>query len=388
LFRHSLKGKTVVLRHTALGRIPPALYSTQLLAESGFPILVLEFGEASPSLPKPQSRFERVRLAGLRTPVGPLLALLHAFGWLTLTTIFKGRPELLVAHGLQEQALAYFYSFLFRVPFTVHVHEPYQREELSRLNRLLFWMEPATLRQAKLTVFPEADRRALLQAKYSLKNPSLLAFNCPRKRPTARPRAFRKELGLRGDDFILGYLGGIGELNALDLVIQTLPRLPKVHFLLAGWGDTIYLEGLRKLARTLRVGYRVHFYEPLDEDKWEWLSGLDAAYCVYRPLNTRAKHQATASNKLFEAMACGIPVVVGPGEDFTKLLAEGSFGVQLQALTPHALLKGISDLAENSALRVQMGIEGRSLHQNRFHYENAFAETLVHYKQLQRSFTT
>lgn len=380
-----LKGKTLVLRHTTLGRVPPALYSTQLLAESGFKILVVEFGESSPRRPTAQNQFERIRLAlpfGSRTPISPLLCLFHTFCLLATATLFKGRPKLVVAHGLHEQALALIYHLLFKVPFTVHVHEPFEKNQLSRLNRLLFLLEPAALRLAKLTVFPEESRRAILHTKYALKNPATIAFNCPRKRPDTAPRDFRSELGLSRDEFLLGYLGGIGELNALDLVIQTLPRLAKVHFLVAGWGDSAYLESLRKIARAHRVGNRVHFYDPLDEDKWEWLSGLDAAYCVYRPLSVRAKYQATASNKLFEAMACGVPVVVGPGADFKKILSEGSFGVQLESLSPSALAAALSDLVENSSLRAQMGNAGRSLHENRFHYEKAFANTLTHYKQL------
>jgi glycosyltransferase involved in cell wall biosynthesis len=379
--------KAVVLRQTTLGRIPPALYSTQLLSETGIPLIVVEFGENTTTTSRKQTPYPRVRLSSLFSPIlpqkfRPTIVFAETLFALFAASLWSGRPNLLIAHGLQEQTIALFLWWLLKVPFAIHAHEPFEKQELSRFNRFLFLFESAALRSAKLTVFPEATRRTLALRQYALEYPATLAFNCPRKRPRTPPRNFRAELGLSDGSFLLGYLGGIGALNAPDLAIQTLPQFPRLHFLLAGWGEEAYLRSLQTLAKRLGVSERVHFFGVLDEEKWEWLAGLDAAYCVYRPLNLRARHQASASNKLFEAMAAAVPVIVGPGDDFKQLLSDAPFGIQMKNLSSEDLAKAIEALTSNRDYARALGEKGFALHQNTHHYENHFSQTLEQFHRL------
>ncbi len=381
----SLRGKILVLRHTTLGRIPPALYATQLLVESGMPAVVVEFGEGVASHHDLRSGLVRLRFSprGSRyfpAKLRPALAFFETlFRLLTLIVRF-GPPALVASHGLQEQALAYALNVAFGIRFVAHSHEPFEAWELSPFNRFLFALEGPAFRRAELVIFPEKERREIYACRYGLTGATEIAFNCPRQQLRPEKTDLRRELSLPKEAFVLGYLGGIGELNAPDLAIRALAELPRVHFCLWGWGETAYLESLQHLARELGVIDRVHFLGELKEEKWSALAGLDAAYCVYRPMNLRARTQATASNKLFEAMAAGVPVIVGAGEDFREILRVSPIGISLEDLSVGALQKALTRLLRNADEGIKMGALGRSLHEERYHFEKTFQLALERYR--------
>lgn len=381
----SLRGKILVLRHTTLGRIPPALYATQLLVESGIPAIVVEFGEGVAQTHDLRSAIVRLRFPPRLAPyfpakLRPALGFFETLFRLMALIVRFGRPNLVASHGLQEQALAYALHSAFGVRFVAHSHEPFEAWELSPFNRFLFALEGPAFRRAELVIFPEKERREIYACRYGLTGATEVAFNCPRRQSHPTKTDLRRQLNLPAEAFVLGYLGGIGELNAPDLAIRSLAELPRVHFCLWGWGEASYLESLQCLARELGVIDRVHFLGELKEEKWAALAGLDAAYCVYRPMNLRARTQATASNKLFEAMAAGVPVVVGPGEDFREILRASPIGIALDDLSVSALQKALTRLLQNADEAKEMGALGRRLHEERYHFEKTFQMALERYR--------
>lgn len=73
--------------------------------------------------------------------------------------------------------------------------------------------------------------------------------------------ALRKELGLTGVP-IVGVFGRLALWKGQHVLLEALVHLPGVHALLVGealFGEDTYAEALRKRAKTLGVGDRVHF---------------------------------------------------------------------------------------------------------------------------------
>lgn len=349
------------------------------------PTVVVEFGEGVGSNHDLRAGLVRLRFAPrwanyLPRKLRPAAGFVETLYRLLTLIIRFGRPSLVASHGLQEQALAYALHFAFGIRYVAHSHEPFEAWELSPFNRFLFALEGPAFRRAELVIFPEKERREIYACRYGLTGATEVAFNCPRRRSQPEKTDLRRELSLPKEAFVLGYLGGIGELNAPDLAIRALTELPRVHFCLWGWGEKAYLETLQRLAREIGVIDRVHFLGELKDEKWSALAGLDAAYCVYRPMNLRARTQATASNKLFEAMAAGVPVIVGPGEDFREILRVSPIGISLEELSVGALSKALTRLLQNADEAGAMGALGRRLHEERYHFENTFQLALERYR--------
>ncbi len=259
------------------------------------------------------------------------------------------------------------------------MHEIYRARELSPINRIFYAFEGTALRNAKFLIFPEPTRLQLYRKKYGLTCPLFIVNNCPRLRKASRwdPRAAWK---LPKDSVLMAYVGGIGSSNALEEGIRAIKDCPRIHFLIWGWGKSDYLLKLKSAANDAGVADRVIFGGELDQNKWETLDGCDIGYCIYRHSELRMKHQATASNKLMEAMASGEIALTSDSPDFQAFLADTKFGVTT-ALEIPVIAQTLNRLLEDPAAMERMRETALAEHRNRYHYEFQFKEALQFLKE-------
>jgi glycosyltransferase involved in cell wall biosynthesis len=389
--RFSVRDKVLVLRLTRLGRIPPALSATEILVEEGFPVLVVEYGNIAEPKKRVDAKIPRLRLAWrwlaiFPRPLRPTLIFLAALARLGFACLTQGRPRLCIAHGLSEQTLAFCLHRVFGIPYVVHVHEVYDKNEVKGLNRFFLAVEGFCLRRAVFLLFPGAGRAELYRKRYRLEVPCEIVANCPRRRPAPGPNdpraVLREALGVAPGAMVMGYFGGLGHYNALPDAIRAVARIPKLVFVLWGWGEKAYTDALRELARGVGAGDRVFFPGELPADKWGTLEGLDLGYCVYEPRLLRLRYAATASNKLMECLAAGVPVVTNRMEDFVEILDTCDVGVALPELSVAALAETLRTLCQDRLGLKRRSENGRRWHEERYHFENQFAGALTRFRLL------
>lgn len=384
----SFKDCVLILRVSRLGRIPPALASAELIQESGLPLKVVEFGNLRETQKTSGDRISRIRFSAPWAKIlpkkiqFPLLVIL-TFVRLAASFLFLGKPRILVAHGLPEQFIAWCLSKLFWIPYVIHAHEIYNKEDLQgEFSKLLLTQEKRVFKASAFVIFPESKRAQIYRQRYQFKSPSFISANAPRLRQIPTPRDLRLAYQIRNQVFLMGYIGGVGKTNCLELAIQALVLAPKVVFLVWGWGDSSYLNELKSLAKELGVSHRVKFQGELHERKFETLAGCDFSYCVYDPHLLRTQHQATASNKLFEAMAVGIPSIFSSREDFYRFNLRHKVGVCTRNFTFKAVANSINQLVQDEGLRKQLGQNARKAFETEFHYERQFHKPLQAYQDL------
>jgi glycosyltransferase involved in cell wall biosynthesis len=384
-----LKDKVVVLRQFRLGRTPPALHATQLLREAGYACVAIEFGfafEAQRFVDGDPPRWRLAHPFALRLPrwFRRPLALLSVFFRVLWRVMEEGRPLCFVSHGLSEQLLALALSWVTGAPFVAHVHEGFEASDpLSPFNRLLFRLEGIALRQARFLIFPVAERERLYRERYSLEAPSVVVYNAPRLRaePAAKPRSLRERLGAPSNSVLLAYVGGIGEENLLEEAVHALREIPRAHLVAWGWGSEEYLARLRAAARASSVEARVHLLGELDEEKWEWLEGCDIGYAVYRPTTFRLRHSASASNKLMEYWAAGLPATTSSETDYRRFLTRFDAGVCAPELSAAGVSAALRRLVDDEAERRRLAENARQAHRECLHYEAQFREALALFRR-------
>lgn len=373
------RGKCLVLRLFRLKHLPPAYNATSILCEQEVPVLVVEFGNLKEKTRYIEGPIPTYRMASRWTKIfrrfQPLVAFAETFFRLALLFLKSGKPKVMIAHGMQEQCMAWLLSVLFRVPVIVHVHEIYALSELDRFNRFFFLWGLSTLRRAKLLIMPEKSRARLYQTMYRIRTPYELCFNAPRLHDPVGGN-LRADLKLPSDALLMAYMGGIGKMHAFEEAFLALVEVPNVYFLIWGWGDAEYLQELQRMARTYRVQDRVLFLGKTDEKKWSDLESCDFAYCVYKPQVLRLKHAATASNKLMEAMAAGLPVITSDSPDFKEIVQRLDIGVCADPSSSSSLALAIKELAQSKALRERKGQNARLAHRSDYNFEVQFEKAL------------
>jgi glycosyltransferase involved in cell wall biosynthesis len=132
----------------------------------------------------------------------------------------------------------------------------------------------------------------------------------------------RKELGIRDDDFVIGFSGSVERWYAIDEMIRALPELIRIHpatklLVVGGSLFTNYQAELQKLVIDLNLSNHVIFTgtKPYHELP-RYIACMDA--CTI-PLSPPQWGDIALPNKFFEYSACGKPIVMRPIPDVAKI---------------------------------------------------------------------
>lgn len=377
----TLAGKVAFVREVNLSIIPPAQNAATLLARAEVPLIVVEYGrEHDPSAKEYEVTQVPFRWANrfprrLRSPVVTVAAIL----WFARRILRGDRPTVLVTHGPQEHVIGLALGLAFGIPQIVFAHEIYNLRDVSGWNRLYFLLERFTFKRASTAIFPDPRRAEVYRNRYGLTSPIFVIPNYPLRIEGFQSIDWRSRLGIPSEDRLLGYWGGIADNMALEACIGALGSLPKCQLLLFGWMAPSYKAKLSKLVRENGLLGRVHFLGVVKgKNKWEHYAGVDVSLVLYRPGSLRAQMQAFASNKFWESIALGIPVVAAPYESFHPLLEHLPFGTCPKSFSAEEIANAVRELLADSDRYEQCRLGARRAHLDTFNYETAFGKFQSH----------
>ncbi|WP_232818611.1 glycosyltransferase [Exiguobacterium flavidum] len=166
--------------------------------------------------------------------------------------------------------------------------------------------------------------------------------------PVARP--LRLELGLPADEAILLYQGGIQEGRGLEKLIEAMPFIEKGTLVFIGDGKI--KQKLIRMAKEQGTG-RIHF---IDKVPLADLPGYTAAATVgFQVLqNICFNHYSASSNKLFEYMAAGVPVVAADLPEIRRVVEKEGTGIVVDAENPKAIADAVNEIVKDERLRLTM----------------------------------
>lgn len=154
------------------------------------------------------------------------------------------------------------------------------------------------------------------------------------------PGQYRRELGIRQEDFVLIYPAEFSGRKMQHVLLRAMTLLPEhVVLLLPGDGDR--LAACRELAQKLGISHRVRFPGYVT-DIVPWYRMADAAVSTSRseglPFN------------VMEAMFFGLPVIASDAKGHTDLITEGKTGLLYPCGDWAACARQIRRLMDDPAL--------------------------------------
>src|SRR5438132_7050285 len=185
------------------------------------------------------------------------------------------------------------------------------------------------------------------------------AVNCEVFRPGLDARAPRHEVRLAKGEFVVLYAGTFGLAQGLTTVLETAALFQEsgneqVRFVLIG--DGAESELLKSKSRVLGLS-NVSFLDPLPKSRMPEL--LNAADCVIVPLRKLEIFLGALPTKMFEAMACAKPVILGIEGEAEQLLRDADAGICVPPEDEVALHKAILQLMKDQDGARRMGGRGR-----------------------------
>jgi glycosyltransferase involved in cell wall biosynthesis len=363
--------RLLYVQYTNPAAYPPLVHSAELLAEAGWWILSLGTGaRRSGALRGP----EHPHIRWLRLPYcrpGVRQRIHYLVFWLSAIVLtLLARPRWIYASDHLSCPVAWVLSCLPGVRVVYHEHDAPSRDGSG----LLRAARAAVCRRARLVVTPNAERQEALPL---VGDPGRrrVVGNYPLLRevaPTAR--------GPWCPPLRIIFQGSIGPKRVPLGLFEALAALPPaVHLTIAGYvspGAEEHMAACRSAVARLGMKERVRFEGLLQRGElMEALLHHDVGLMLVDPstdpdLNLRTL--VGASNKVYEYLAAGLPVIVPDTPDWQEALVCRRLGVGCDGSSPASIAKAIRFFAESPEALREMGERGRRLVRDAWNYETSF----------------
>jgi len=155
-------------------------------------------------------------------------------------------------------------------------------------------------------------------------------------------RSLRADAGLADTSIVIVYTGVVTHARGVDLVIDAIRLIDNlaVHLVVVGYGQREYIHALQARAVAASVRDRVHFLEPVPSDVLvEYVATADVAVIPGRPVSLNSR--VALPNKLFEALAAGLPLVVNDKPEISRFVKTHGVGVVTDCESPRLFAEAL-----------------------------------------------
>jgi glycosyltransferase involved in cell wall biosynthesis len=248
----------------------------------------------------------------------------------------------------------------------------------------LIRQERQMVQSAAALVTVNDDLAAELDRRYRSRR-TVVVHNCPPRwsPPDPAPDLFRAALDIPAATRIVLYHGAVAPHRGIEELLAAIVRVPSAAVVVMGEGSLV--AKLRERVEDPGLRGRLHLLPPVPPASLlPWVASADV---VAVPIQASTiNHRLSTPNKLFEAIAAGIPVVASDFGPMRRIVVdgpEGPLGAVCDPADPAALaaaIAGLLDLSEEDrqALRARC----RAAAAARWNWETQVAALLALYREL------
>ena len=375
-----MSARTVVyLQYTSPAVYPPIQHSAGILAEAGWKVIVLGIRVPDVSrLEFPEHPGIEYRLAG-PSPSGfaQKVHYLRFCLWALGSILWRGAVWVYASDALTAP-IGWLASYLPGVRVLYHEHDSPSPHAQTKFMQALLGFRQRVLRRAAIVVAPNAERGQAITAAAGTPIPLVSVWNCPRrieaKDITERPAA--------GESWVV-YQGSIVPARVPRAVIEALALVsPGVKLRVIGYetaGHVGYIHELEQLARSIGVGHRVEFIPTVPRNEllqWTDRSQIGLSLMPVRTEEINERWMRGASNKTFEYLARGVPVLVSDLPEWKTTFVDKGFGCACVPDDPASIAHALDWFHEHADDARRMGERGRQQILNEWNYERQFEPVL------------
>jgi len=267
-----------------------------------------------------------------------------------IAQMVKSRPDVVHAHDVNTLPTAWLAAALTRSHLVYDAHEiSTGREGYASFRSLVGCIEKRLMPRA-FGMITTTDTRAKFFARaYGVTRPLVLQ-NRPRLSAVERSQRIREELQLDQPWPIIVYQGGLQQGRGLERLVDVAAQVENAYFVFIGGGrlETV----LEDRTRSMKIENRVRFIPtvPLSE----LLHYTASADVGVQPIeNTCLNHFSTDSNKLFEYIQAGLPVIASDLPEIRRVVNEHELGILVPAGDSSALAAAINELVRDPVKRTR-----------------------------------
>ena len=256
---------------------------------------------------------------------------------------------------------------------------------LARLPGQARWLfgriERSWARRAARVVTVNEPYAAVMAGRFGVEAP-LVVRNCSYRRdpPATPPHRFHERLGLDPGTKVVLYHGGFARERGIEQLIEAIPTVPGAILVLLGYGP-LQAELERRAADPVLAGRLAVLPAVAPTELLDWVASADVVAMPIQP--STLNHRLTTPNKLFEAMAAGVPVVASDLPGMADIVRSTGCGTLVDPADPAAIAAAIRQLLDAPpGERAAIGRRGLDAHLKTYHWEAQAEDLLAEYGRL------
>ena len=363
---------------------PPTIHAIELL-RSRFTVHLFCRNEGTPNYRWPSDvqvhrlgKSESMEQKQTKSPLRKLLEY-RAFVTVVRRELRTMHPSLVIAY--EPHALVAVSPIRGGMPPVIyHRHEIDDHDRLPHFS-LQTWIYRYALhltRLASLVVFPERNRAEYYLGLAGDTRAPMIVPNVPLRRSFPLTTDIVSMIDARWSAPVLIYRGRVSEPNGIVGPVSALPLLPSgIMLRLVGAVSDTFRSQLMSIASELCVDERIVIegYLPNTEADQATMEA-SCGFALQHPVSRNWTYLASASNKIFEYAACGVPVIVPDRESYREYFAGESWVHYAEPSDAVSIAVAVKSVFSDRTAYMSKCKAARSSFENRFNYENVFQPVL------------
>ncbi|WP_260466354.1 glycosyltransferase family 4 protein [Pseudomonas luteola] len=274
----------------------------------------------------------------------------------TLVLMVINGADVIHAHDVNTLPTAWLAARFSGAKIIYDAHEiSTSREGYSNFRKIVGLVEKILMPRTDGAITTTEARAKFFARAYTVKRPIVLQ-NRPRQQLYMQSNRIRDELNLSQPWPIVIYQGGVQSGRGLERLARVAVDVPNAYFVFIGGGR---LDGsLRSIVSELGLEERVRFIPtvPLAE-----LPSYTASADIgVQPIeNTCLNHYTTDSNKLFEYVQAGLPIVASDLPEIRRVVRAHDLGLLVPAGDSEALTIALNELVADEGKRKYYAAQSR-----------------------------
>lgn len=184
----------------------------------------------------------------------------------------------------------------------------------------------------------------VMARRWSIDQP-MVVMNCSYqfRPPEPRERRFHQRLGIPTGERVVLYHGGFTPDRGIEQLLDAIVEVPGAALVLMGYGPLRAMLEARAAIAPLHG--RIHVMGAVaPAELLDWVACADVVAMPIQP--STLNHRLTTPNKLFEAMAAGVPVVASDLPGMADIVRDAGCGELCNPTSPSSIAAAIRRLLE------------------------------------------
>jgi glycosyltransferase involved in cell wall biosynthesis len=384
------KKKIAMLIYANPDHFPPTINAVHLLAKH-FDVVLMGRNQDPSNCEYPDNvtvhRLGRYTSVKEREKASPKAKILEYINFVIQARRLLKDVSLIYAYDAFAYTAAYLCRRLLHRPVPLIYHNHDLNENLLPLSSLMGWVQKGErnwANEAAIVVFPVQERALFFKKLANLKNTPLIVPNFPRKSFFQVSQDWDSLIPKRFNSPQLLLQGAISRQNSLlDLIKSLTFTNNAIRLKLIGPIQEEEQHLMTDFAAKNNVIDRVDYFKPvpysaLRPHTWNASIGV----CLYKKVSINHQTIATASNKIYEYAACGLPIIVSDFPNLREHLASESWVHFADPDNPHSIASAVQDILKDFDNYQAMCLAARRSFEEKFNYESAFDPLLSQIKEL------